>query len=110
MSPELLAVFNRICDEVTAAHGGPHLRMTEASDRFTQGRDMIAAGWGIGPDLANHGFKVWEGPDGIELLTWAHVGDFASARVFLRTVTLAEQTLRRILPPGLAIAQEAADA
>lgn len=105
MTPELLEIFNRISDEITAMHGQPFLRTAEPSDRFREGRQMVTAGWPLRG--ANHGFKIYEGRDGIEILTWAHVGDVGSTRAHLRSWEETEQTLRRILPPAFGISLEA---
>lgn len=105
MTAELLEVFNKICDELTALHGEPFLRTAEASDRFGDGRQMVTCGWPLGG--VNHGFKIYEGRDGIEILTWAHSGDVAWVKAHLRSWEVAEQTLRRILPPAFGISLEA---
>ncbi|MCW2918550.1 MAG: hypothetical protein JWN52_6618 [Actinomycetia bacterium] len=107
MTAELLEVFNRICDEVTALHGEPFLRTAEASDRFREGRQMVTAGWFLLDGVTNHGFKIYECRDGIEILTWAHSGDVAWVKAHLRSWEVAEQTLRRILPPAFGIRLEA---
>jgi hypothetical protein len=105
VTAELLEIFNRICDEITAVHGQPFVRTAEASDRFREGRQMVTAGWFL--NLVNHGFKIYECGDGIEILAWAHSGDVAWVKAHLRSWEVAEQTLRHLLPPAFGVSLEA---
>lgn len=101
MTPEILAMFHRITAEITALHGEPSVLADQPTDRFREGREMVTACWFL--DGANHGLKIYEGRSGIEILTWAHTGAFASALVQLRSIDAAEDMLRRILPPSFGI-------
>lgn len=106
MSPELLAIFNKICGELTEIHGEPAVHAPEPTDRFGEGREMVTACWFL--NGANNGFKIYEGSRGrVQVLTWADAGDFAHAEVTLRSAEAAEDALRRVLPPALADAQGA---
>jgi hypothetical protein len=109
MSPELLAVFHRVCAEISDRHGNPVVYCGQPTDRFREGREMVTAGWGIGG--VNHGFKIHEGHgvhNGVEILTFAHSGDEAWIKARLRSVGTAEEVLRRILPPAFGISQAVA--
>lgn len=106
MTPELLAAFNQLCDEITAVHGEPSVLAAEPTDRFDEAREMVTACWF--PNGVNNGFKIYENGRGeVELLTWAQEGDFAHAKVTLRSAATAVETLRRILPPALDITVKA---
>jgi hypothetical protein len=106
MTPEILAAFNKVRAEITALHGEPAVLCAEPTDRLSEGREMVTAGWFL--DNATHGFKIYEGfgvHEGVEILTFAHSGDEAWIRARLRSTHTAEEVLRRILPPAFGISQ-----
>lgn len=109
MTPDLLDVFNRVRAEITALHEEPVVLCAEPTDRFSEGREMVTAGWSL--DDATYGFKIYEGfgvHEGVEILTFAHSGDEAWIRARLRSTHTAEEVLRRILPPAIGISRAAA--
>jgi hypothetical protein len=103
MNPDLFALFRRLAGEITAAHGEP---FTVAEQPLEQaGRPMVWAGWAIGPSHHNHGFKIYQDDDAVDLLVYAHSGDVASFKVRCRNLRTVEQTIRPLLQqifPGLA--------
>lgn len=105
--PRLADIFNRVADELTAIHGPARVRADEPLARFGPHPSMGAA-WVV--NNSNNGFKLYgRARQGVEISTWSHTGDFASARVQVRSWDAVEPTLRAVLPPALASTDRAVE-
>jgi hypothetical protein len=97
--PCLVEIFNRVADDIETVHGPANLRTTEPLARRGDDPFMTAA-WPV--DGINHGFKIYDlGGGTVQVLAWAHAGDFASANIRLRSWDVVESALRAVLPPVL---------